>query len=240
MRHSLIVAPAFAAAALMSTSALALDAVAVTDLNMRAGPGPQYPIVTTIANSDNVEVLGCTESTLWCDVSYDGVRGWAYADYLASSASGQQIALPQAVAAAEMPRATYDAGAYWEQNYRDRPFYAEREQYVSETGSTGAASGAAGGAITGALIGGPVGAAVGGIAGAAIGATLDPPERVGQYVVEKPADRVLLDGEVVVGAGVPDTVTLAEVPDYDYRYAYVNGQPVLVDPQTRRIVYVYR
>ena len=31
---------------------------------------------------------------------------------------------------------------------------------------------------------------------------------------------------------------LREIPDYEYRYSYVNGQPVLVEPSSRRIVYV--
>jgi hypothetical protein len=35
-------------------------------------------------------------------------------------------------------------------------------------------------------------------------------------------------------------VQLRPVPDYNYRYVYVNRQPVLVDPASRRIVYVYR
>ena len=51
----------------------------------------------------------------------------------------------------------------------------------------------------------------------------------------------MLDGEVVVGAGVPDSVTLYEIPDQkDYRYVTINGQPVLVNPTDRKIVYVYR
>ena len=50
-----------------------------------------------------------------------------------------------------------------------------------------------------------------------------------------------VDGEVVVGAGVPDTVTLQAIPEYDeYQYAYINGQPVLIDPSTRQIVYLVR
>ena len=38
----------------------------------------------------------------------------------------------------------------------------------------------------------------------------------------------------------PETVQLLPVPDYEYNYVYVNGQPVLVEPQSRRIVYVVR
>ena len=44
----------------------------------------------------------------------------------------------------------------------------------------------------------------------------------------------------VAGAGLPETVVLREIPDYEYRYVYVNGQPVLVEPSSRRIVYVMR
>ena len=54
-------------------------------------------------------------------------------------------------------------------------------------------------------------------------------------------DTVYLDGEVVIGAEVPDVVELAEIPEYeDYRYARINGQVVLIDPASRRIVYVVR
>ena len=69
---------------------------------------------------------------------------------------------------------------------------------------------------------------------------IDPPENVRTYVTSNQIEPVYLDGEVVVGAGLPETVELREIPDYEYRYVYVNGQPVLVEPDTRRIVYVVR
>ena len=59
-------------------------------------------------------------------------------------------------------------------------------------------------------------------------------------MTSNPVDPIYLEGEVVVGAGLPETVQLRPVPDYNYRYVYVNRQPVLVDPTSRRIVYVYR
>ena len=74
----------------------------------------------------------------------------------------------------------------------------------------------------------------------AAGTVIDPPERVRTYVTTNRVEPVYLDGEVVVGAGLPETVVLREIPDYEYRYVYVNGQPVLVEPCTRRIVYVMR
>jgi hypothetical protein len=67
-----------------------------------------------------------------------------------------------------------------------------------------------------------------------------PPAEVRTYVDTHRLDPVYLDGEVVTGATLPDTVELREIPDYNYRYVYVNGQPALIDPQTRRIMYVVR
>jgi uncharacterized protein YraI len=69
---------------------------------------------------------------------------------------------------------------------------------------------------------------------------ITPPPTVRQYVVSNPVTPVYLNGEVVVGAGLPADVTLTPVPDYQYQYAYVNGQPVLVEPQSRRVTYIYR
>ncbi len=103
----------------------------------------------------------------------------------------------------------------------------------------GTAAGVVGGAATGAVVGGPVGAIIGAVAGGALGTAVDPPEPAITYVRQNRVDPVVLEGEVVVGARVPtDVVTLYEVPDYEYRYAYLNGQPVLVDPADGRIVYI--
>ena len=60
------------------------------------------------------------------------------------------------------------------------------------------------------------------------------------YVVSHPVTPVYLNGEVVEGAGLPDNVALAPVPGTSYDYAYVNSVPVLVEPSTRQVVYVYR
>ncbi|MDN2580334.1 DUF1236 domain-containing protein [Aquibium sp. ELW1220] len=209
---------ALAAPLAFATPAFAqFSAVATTDLNIRSGPGPQYEVVGSIGASQSATVNGCLEGSRWCEVSHNGVTGWSYSEYLAGDFGGERVVISSAPATVEVPVVDYE-----------------------QTASTNAAVGAAGGAITGALIGGPVGAAIGGVAGAAAGAVVTPPDAVRTYVVENRTDPVYLDGEVVVGAGLPDTVELREVPDYEYRYRHVNGQPVLVDPATRRIVYVYR
>ena len=183
-------------------------ATATTDLNIRSGPGPEYPVLGHIQDNRSAEVLGCIQGSLWCQVDYRGTQGWAYSRYLEMDAGGRRVVLNERPD--DFPTVTYSAP------------------------TTGAA--VATGAVTGALVGGPVGAVVGGVAGAA----LVPPAPVTTYVTGNPVDPVYLDGEVVVGAGLPAEVGLRPVPDYRYQYVYVNGQPVLVDPATRRIVYVYR
>ena len=70
--------------------------------------------------------------------------------------------------------------------------------------------------------------------------SLAPPPTVQTYVVGHPAPPVYINGEVVEGAGLPPDVVLSPVPDYEYSYAYVNGVPVLVEPSSRRVTYIYR
>jgi hypothetical protein len=87
-------------------------------------------------------------------------------------------------------------------------------------------------AVTGTLIAPPVAAPP--------PVSLAPPETVNNYVVSHPVVPVYLNGEVVEGVGLPEDVAIAPVPGYDYDYAYVNSLPVLVEPSTRRVRYIYR
>jgi uncharacterized protein YraI len=210
---------AFAGAAFAQTT----SATATTELNIRSGPGPQYASVGFIASGDSAVVDGCLQDSKWCRVTYDSITGWSYSDYLTADLSGQVVVLTDRYPDVGLATVTYE-----------------------DTGAAGggAVAGATSGAVVGALIGGPLGAAIGGAIGATGGATagaiIDPPEVARTYVISNPLDPIYLDGEVVIGAGVPETVTLQAIPDYDYQYVYINGQPVLVDPTSRQIVYVIR
>ena len=108
--------------------------------------------------------------------------------------------------------------------------------------TAGAAAGATLGALTAYAVGGPIGGIIaGGIAGGAAGsAAAEPEESTITYVRENPVDTVYLDGEVVVGAGIPTTVTTYEVPETTYRYVNINGATVIVDNETNLIVDVVR
>jgi len=53
--------------------------VAISDVNMRTGPGTGYPVITTIPGGAPVEVLGCQS---WCSVIYRGTEGFVSGRYV--------------------------------------------------------------------------------------------------------------------------------------------------------------
>ena len=68
----------------------------------------------------------------------------------------------------------------------------------------------------------------------------EPTTREITCVRENPLEPIYLDGEVVVGASLPDAVVLTPVPESELTYANVNQVPVIVEPGERRFVYVTR
>lgn len=60
------------------------------------------------------------------------------------------------------------------------------------------------------------------------------------YLNDNPVEPIYLNGEVVVGAGLPETVVLTPIPENPMAYANVNGQIVMVEPETRRVAYILR
>lgn len=60
------------------------------------------------------------------------------------------------------------------------------------------------------------------------------------WVMAQTVADVTYAGEVVVGAVLPESVQLIEVQDHsDYRWAHLNGQRVVVVPETRTVIAVY-
>lgn len=101
------------------------------------------------------------------------------------------------------------------------------------------ATGAVGGAAVGAVVGGPVGAVVGGAVGATVGAAAEPPPEVRTYVMKEHRPSVRLRQQVVVGEPLPGDVALYQIPDTDaYEYTVVNDRRVIVEPRTRKVVYI--
>jgi uncharacterized membrane protein len=110
---------------------------------------------------------------------------------------------------------------------------------VKDKASAGAGVGIVGGAATGAVVGGPVGAVIGGVVGGVAGAAVDPPKRVKTYITTQQVEPVTYNGSIAIGAVLPDTVTEYDIPKYErYRWTYINGQRLLIDRRTNKIVAV--
>jgi hypothetical protein len=54
----------------------------VSDVNMRAGPSNDQPVLATLPRGKAVEVIGCRA---WCEVVVSGQRGWIYKGFLGAS-----------------------------------------------------------------------------------------------------------------------------------------------------------
>jgi uncharacterized protein YraI len=173
---------------------------AVADLNVRAGPGPQYPVVGVLAAGQGATLTGCIENSKWCTIAEADGPAWIYSDYVTAEFGGDPVVVTQRPADSGIAVVTAPADAG---DYPD--------------------------VYTGAIV-----------PGDPMEAIDAPPDKVRTYIRAHRPDPVYLEGEVVSGAVLPDTVELQSIPDYDYRYVYVNGQPALIDPGTRRVVYVVR
>jgi uncharacterized protein YraI len=203
--RTIIIATVSTVAILSIPASAATVATAMTPLNIRSGPGPQYSIVGAIPNRAQATIVGCIQDSLWCQVSFNGQQGWAYSQYLTAQLSGRSLIIAERLN--EIPTVRYQA-------------------LVETAGSAVVAP-----AITGTLVARPA---------AVEPLVVTPPPTVGTYVVSHPVAPVYLNGEVVEGVGLPEDVALTPVPGFDYQYAYVNNVPVLVEPSTRRVEYIYR
>ncbi|WP_164823416.1 DUF1236 domain-containing protein [Sinorhizobium meliloti] len=176
-----------------------MSATTLTDLNVRAGPGPQYPAVGVATRGSAAVLDGCMEGSNWCRIDVNGLRGWAYARYLATDMGGTTAIIQELRTELSVPTVAY-----------------EGETVVAPSEPL--------------ELVGPVEEVE----------AVTPPPTVRTYITENPVDTVYVEGEAVVGATLPNTVAVQPIPDYEYQYVTINGQPVLVDPGTRRVVYVYR
>lgn len=200
-----------AAATLFASTAMAMPAVVTADLALRAGPGPAHPIVASLERQSIVELDGCIDGGAWCRVTANGVTGWTYATYLGRESQGKIVAFKETTTTTQVPTVTYEQRA---STVADKAPVIVEEAIVPADQTLGTLK-------------------VGSI-------TVDPPPEVKTYVTTHKIEPILLEGEVVVGATLPRSVVVHEVPKYEYRYTTVNGRTVLVEPATNRIVYVYR
>jgi uncharacterized protein YraI len=99
------------------------------DVNMRAGPDSSYPLVARLPAGVNLAVGGCLQSYTWCDVYTNDVRGWVYASYLAYPYQSSEVPIYSFGPALGLPIISFSIGSYWDDYYRGRPFYSNRNYW---------------------------------------------------------------------------------------------------------------
>jgi uncharacterized protein YraI len=123
MLNRWIVTTVAALALAAPTAALAASGYATSTVNMRAGPGTEYPVVDTIPAGAHVDIHGCLDDHSWCDVSWSSDHGWVSAAYLDYLYRNQYVYLPDYVDVIGVPIVSFSLGSYWADYYTGRPWY---------------------------------------------------------------------------------------------------------------------
>ena len=115
----------------LAIPAMAQAAPGMTDsrVQLRAGPGYDYPRVTNLARNTRVNVHGCIRRYDWCDVSVRGIRGWMPADDLRLRYQGRVVRVPEYGPRIALPTLTFSFDTYWDDNYRRSNFYRDRDRW---------------------------------------------------------------------------------------------------------------
>jgi uncharacterized protein YraI len=128
-RFVLCLASSFAAAVAMPAVAAAADAVVTADLNMRAGPSTNFPVVGVIPDNGQVDVHGCVRGYNWCDVTWRDERGWVSASYLEYYYQERYVPLAEYAPTIAVPIIEFSVDTYWDSHYRHRSWYGRRAHW---------------------------------------------------------------------------------------------------------------
>ena len=124
---------------MLATPAMAQDVdepngYPITDVNLRAGPGTDYPVLVTVPQDAPITILGCLEDYEWCDTIFEERRGWMSAVYLAGYYEGEYYLLSDYAPDLGYQVLTFDRAAYWDAYYRDEPFYEDQYRVTEARG----------------------------------------------------------------------------------------------------------
>ena len=107
----------------------AAPGVVTQNINMRAGPGIDYPLVAQLPQGTPTEIFGCLSGFGWCDVAVQDARGWVAGPGLQLLYEDRPEPLVGYGAVAGVPLVGFEAGSYWQRHYRDRPWYHDVDRW---------------------------------------------------------------------------------------------------------------
>ena len=123
---------AFLAVAVLAVPAIsfAQSGYVSKDVNLRAGPGKDYPAVAFLRTGVTISVVGCLSDYRWCDVIAGPNRGWVYAANIVYPYQGANVAIMTYGAAIGLGIIAFSVGNYWDHHYRARPWYQQRQTWI--------------------------------------------------------------------------------------------------------------
>ena len=196
----------------------------------------RFAIAALAATALSAPALAATVATVTTDLNLRSAPT-TNSEVLATIPDTAEVRLEACVEGRNWCQVEYEGvTGFASSRYLTADLSGERVVVGENLGPLGIAVNAVGGAVE--TVGNAAGALIRGTANT-VANVIDPPEERIAYVRDNRIEPVYFENEVRVGDGLPETVELRTVPDYDYDYAYVNGQPVFVD-SNRRVVYVVR
>jgi uncharacterized protein YraI len=102
----------------------------ISNVNLRAGPGTDFPVIIMVQAQAPISILGCLGDYSWCDVVVGYDRGWMRSIYLSGSYQGYYYPLRDYAPRLGYSVVDFDINQYWDAYYRDRPFYQDRPQWA--------------------------------------------------------------------------------------------------------------
>jgi uncharacterized protein YraI len=130
---ALAVVGMLALALLLGEAAQAQEAYTSATVELRAGPGDEYPVVAVVPAGQQVWVQGCVTDYSWCDVVIGADRGWMYAGYIQSYYDYQTGYVPLLYygAAIGVPCYPFFINQYWGRYYPNRPWFHNLNQWAN-------------------------------------------------------------------------------------------------------------
>lgn len=119
---------------LFATSAFAaFDGYVTGSVYLRAGPDSSYPRVARLHRGTSVVIEGCVDDWSWCDVSTRNDRGWLSANNLQHEYEGHRVLVPRYGVQIGIPIISFVFGSYWDDHYRSRSWYRDRDRFSRVT-----------------------------------------------------------------------------------------------------------
>lgn len=113
----------------LAASASAQQAYTTRQVNLRAGPDRGYPQVAYVGAGQSVYVNGCINDYRWCDITAGPNRGWAYAKFIEYPYQNRRVVIYDNGATLALPIVSFILGSYWNDNYRNRPWYGQQNNW---------------------------------------------------------------------------------------------------------------